>query len=93
MEGHSVHLAFRIQQLKGRGALLRKRQLLQRNQDDPVLRPVVVTQLEVPFGKLGVVRESESFGWRFARPRLALNLDLWFLNPGAVAFRTFGRLG
>ena len=54
MERHTVHLAFRIHQLKGRGALVGKRQLFQRDQNDPVLCPVVITQLKVPFSKLGI---------------------------------------
>src|SRR5690242_11602565 len=54
MERYAVHLAFRIYQLKSGATLLRKRQLLQRDHDDSVLGPIVIAQLEAPFGELGI---------------------------------------
>jgi len=54
MKWHAVDLTFGTHQFKRRGALLRKRQLLQRDRDDPVLRSIVIAQLEVPFGELGI---------------------------------------
>ena len=51
---YMVFLTLRIHQMESGGTLRRKRHLLQRDQDDPVLRPVVIAQLEVPFGEVGI---------------------------------------
>jgi hypothetical protein len=54
MERDSMHLAFGIHQLKGRGVLFRKRDLPRRDHDDPILGPIVIAQIKVPFGELGI---------------------------------------
>jgi hypothetical protein len=54
VEGHSVNLAIRADDLKGVGAICWERYFLKWDPDYPVLGPVMVAQLEMSSGKLGV---------------------------------------
>lgn len=54
MERYAVYVALRVHQLEGGRTLRRKRDLLQRDEDNPVLRPIVIAQFKVAFGELGI---------------------------------------
>ena len=54
VKGHPMNPALRIHELKCLWTLRRKADLLQRNQDYPVLRSVVITQLKAPSCKLRI---------------------------------------
>jgi len=54
MERYAVDLAFRTHQLQSGPALLRKRQLLQRDHDNAVFRSIVIAHFEGPFGEFGI---------------------------------------
>src|SRR5258708_700579 len=54
VEGHPVDFPLSIRELKRLRAVRREAHLLQRDQDDSVLRTVAISQLEVSLGELKV---------------------------------------
>ena len=96
VERDVVDLPFCIGELEGLRALFGKAQLPEGDQDDPALRPVVIPQLEVASGELGVPSDAiEQFVNRdhalgMAVSALVFDADPRFQHPGAVAFRALG---
>jgi hypothetical protein len=54
VKGNAMTLSLQVGELKGLRTVLGKVHLLERHQNDPVLRPIVIAQLEGSFGEFGV---------------------------------------
>ena len=98
VEGYAVELPFCVRDLKGLRAVRGKAHLFERDQYDPLLGPVLIPQLEVAAGELGIPPDSiEQFVNRdhacgMAASGLPCNAYPRFQHPGAVTFRALGRL-
>lgn len=58
VEWDSMDLAIDVNELEGLWAVLGKGYILEGHQDDAVFRPVVISQLKVPFGKLRIPADA-----------------------------------
>ena len=58
MKRDSMGLSFQVGELEGLRSVLRKRYFLQWHQDNSILGPIVVTQLELPLGEFRIPSDA-----------------------------------
>jgi len=93
MKGYAMRPPLRIRELKHFRAVGRETHFAKRNQNDPVLRPVVIAQLEAPAREFGIppdAIEQLMNGNHVKRRRrwcsgALLDANSWFQQPGAMA--------